>query len=265
LSIVENTMDLMNLLLQIADRAPNFALVLARVAGLMVLAPLLGMASVPIRIKAFIALILAMAVFPLVPGTIAAPAHLLDVVVGVAFESLIGVVMGFALMLIFSGAQIGAELISHQMGWSLAQLIDPTTEISFDVLSQFYNLLATLIFVILNGHLILIRSLAWTFQTIPLMGASFNTGTMDFLVGVLGSSFQLGIRVAGPGLTAIFLATLAMGFVSRTMPQLNILAIGFPINITLALLVLIASMGMICMLFQDGIIDVLHHLGNIFI
>jgi flagellar biosynthesis protein FliR len=258
-------MDLMNLLMQIADRAPNFALVLARVAGLMVWAPLLGMVSIPIRIKAFIALILAMAVFPLVPGVIVAPSHLLDVVVGVAFESLIGVVMGFALMLIFTGAQIGAEMLSSQMGWSFAQLVDPNTEITFDVLSQFYNMLATLIFILLNGHLILIRSLARTFQTIPLMGSSFNAGTMDFLIGVLSSSFQLGIRVAGPGLTAIFLATLAMGFVSRTMPQLNILAIGFPVNITLALLVLVASTGMICMLFQDNIFDVLHQLGNIFI
>jgi flagellar biosynthesis protein FliR len=258
-------MNLLNLLLQIADRAPNFALVLARVGGLMVWAPLLGMNSVPIRIKAFIALILSLAVFPLVPSTVVTPGHLLDLVIGVGFESLIGIIMGFAVMVIFSGFQIGAELLSHQMGWTLAQLVDPSTEITFDVLSQFYNLLATLIFVMLNGHLILIRSMAQTFRTVPLMGASFHPETMDFLMGLMSTSFQLGIRIAGPGLTAVFLATLAMGFVSRTMPQLNILAIGFPINITLALVVIIAAMGMLFMLFEQGILDVLHQIGNIFV
>jgi flagellar biosynthesis protein FliR len=258
-------MNLLNLLLQIADRAPNFALVLARVGGLLVWAPLLGMNSIPIRIKAFIALILSLAVFPLVPTAVVAPGHIFDLVIGVGFEALIGIVMGFAVMVIFSGFQIGAELLSHQMGWTLAQLVDPSTDITFDVLSQFYNLLATLIFIMLNGHLILIRSMAQTFQTVPLMGSSFHPATMDFLMGVMSTSFQLGIRIAGPGLTAVFLATLAMGFVSRTMPQLNILAIGFPINITLALLVIVASMGMLFMLFEQGIIDVLHRISNIFV
>jgi flagellar biosynthetic protein FliR len=241
----------------------------------MVLAPLLGSAAVPVKVRIMIALVLSMAVFPLVPQTVNAPSSLAGLAVGVGSELLIGITMGFALSITFVGIQIGAELVGQQMGLSLARLVDPMTEVTTNVMSQFYLILATLIYIAIDGHLVLISSLIQTFDSVPLMGTVpgmnltetlFTIGSRDgILVSLLSSAFMLGIRVAGPALVAIFLATLALGFISRTMPQLNILAAGFPVRITLALILLIASLGSVCVLFRDNLLFVLGKVGTIFL
>jgi flagellar biosynthetic protein FliR len=254
----------------IADRAPVFLLVLFRIAGIMVFAPLLGAAAIPITIKVLIVLVLSAAVFPLLDISalsieMMVPKSYITLAIGVAREMLIGLVMGFTLMLMFIGVQVGAELISQQMALSLAQISDPLSNSNTDILTKFYLMLATLIYVLMNGHLILIGTLVQTFESIPLLTATFDRGMLDTMLAILNASFMLGIRFAGPAVAAIFLATIALGFISRTMPQLNILAAGFPIRILLALILLIASLGTVCGLFQDSIVNVLSGLGQLFI
>lgn len=249
----------------IFEQIPVFILVLFRLGGIIVMAPFLGAAAIPVKVKALLALILAMALFPLVPPVTFAPTSLTGLSVGVAGEMLIGIIMGFVLSLLFTGIQFGAEMISYQMGFAMARMVDPFTDVSTTVLSQFYMLLATLIYVLMNGPLILIRALTQTFQTVPLLAAIDNTTVLTVSVSVLTESFKLGIRIAGPVLVALFLATTALGFISRTMPQLNILAAGFPVRITLAFVILVASLGLIVMLFQDSLVIVFRQMGEIFI
>jgi len=120
------------------------------------------------------------------------------------------------------------------------------------------------IYVLINGHLVLIQSLVQTFQTVPLMGARVGDNVVAMLVSVLTGSYMLAIRVAGPALVAIFLATIALGFISRTMPQLNILAAGFSIRIFLAFIMMIASLAAVFLVFEDDLIVVLQKVGSIF-
>ena len=249
----------------IFDQAPVFALVLFRVAGIVVLAPLLGSMAIPVKVKVMMALMISMAVFPLVPPIAFIPNSLMSLAMAVAGEMLIGITMGFVLSLLFVGVQFGAEMISYQMGLAMARLVDPMTEVSTTVLSQFYLLLTTLIYVLMNGHLVLIKSLAQTFNSIPLLSTFSGIPVLKICIEVLSSAFKMGICIAGPVLVALFLATAALGFISRTMPQLNILAAGFPIRITLAFVLLIASLGMVVMLFQDSLIIAFRQLGSIFI
>jgi len=256
---------LLNSIQLIFERIGVFVLVLFRVGGLVTVGPLLGMTAIPVKIKIMLALVLAMAAFPLVSEAAFVPNSYVELAVAVGSEMLIGIAMGFVLTLMFLGVKMGAEMISQQMGLSMSRLIDPTSCISTTVMSQLFLLLATLLYVIMNGHLILIRALANTFRTIPLMAVWANRPIVDgYFVGILTASYQLGIRIAGPVLVAIFLVTLALGFVSRTMPQLNILAAGFPLRITLAFFMLITSVGMICALFQDSITMALEQIGYMF-
>ena len=261
---------------QIFNQAPLFALVLFRVGGLMTLAPILGAMTIPTRIKPFIALVLAMAVFPLVGVALSTvPNSLPGLAVAVAAETLIGLTMGFVLSLLFVGIQLGASLVGQQMGLGFARMVDPLTQVQSNILSQFYLLLATVFYVLMNGHLVLIKALARTFDTIPLAGAGtfFSTAgargvsyqLVQTMVDILSASFALGIRMAGPGLVAIFLATLALGFIGRTMPQLNILAAGFPVRIVLALVLLIISLGSVSLLMRSAFSAVLAHIGTLFI
>lgn len=247
------------------DQIPVFVLVLFRMGGLMASAPLLGSMNIPIKIKIMLTFIMSMAIFGMVPPVAIVPKSYITLAVGVGCEMLIGISLGFILKLLFVGFQMGAEIISQQMALSLSSLIDPQSGVSTTIISQFFLLLATLIYVLINGHLILIRSLAQTFQTIPLMGTLNGKSLVDMFVSILNGAFQLSIRIAGPTLVAIFLATLALGFISRTMPQLNILAAGFPLRITLALIILISSLSMACVLFEDSLLMVFRQIGTMFI
>ncbi len=249
---------------QIFDQVPVFVLVLFRLAGMVALAPLLGSTAIPIKIRLMLVLVLSFAVFPLVKPVAAVPNSYAGLAVAIGGEMLIGITMGFALSLLFLGIQLGAEMVSYQMGLSLARLVDPMTDVSTTVLSQLYLLLTVLIYVLENGHLILISRLAYTFQTIPLLSGFESQPVLDMCVVIITESFQLGIRIAGPAVVALFLSSLAMGFVSRTMPQFNILAAGFPIRITLGLVVLIASFGMVPILFKSSLTRVFAQIGEVF-
>ncbi len=259
-------MDFLDPIQQIYERIPVFLLVVFRVGGMMALSPLLGLDSIPMRVKAMTAFVLAAAVFPLVPPAAGVPDSWSGLALAVGGEMLIGLLMGFTITLILAGIQIGAQTIAHQMGWGLAQVVDPTATMNIDVLTQFYTLLATLIFVLMKGLLILIRSLAETFRSIPLLTAwSVNPDMVGTLTGILQNSFALSIRIAGPALAAVFLATLALGFISRTMPQLNILAAGFPVQITLVMIILVASTATVLWLFQDSLAYALGEIETLFL
>ncbi len=249
----------------IAENAPLFILVLFRVGGMMAMAPLLGSGIIPIKVKALLALLITALIFPLVPMTSFEPRSLLELSFGVAGELLIGISMGFLVHLVFTGVEFGAEMISYQMGFAMARLVDPMTDVSTTVLSQFYTLLATLFYVLMNGHILLIRSIAQTFQSIPLLSGINSDVILHSLVSLLSESFKLGIRIAGPALVALFLSSLAMGFISRTMPQLNILAAGFPIRIILSLVLLIASLGMVMMVFEEQLVMAFREIGYLFL
>lgn len=258
-------MNLLNTIQHIIEHGPVFTLVLFRVAGLITMAPVLGSARIPVKIRVLFALVLSAAVYPMVPAVAAVPDTLPGLAIAVGAEMLIGISMGFALYLMLIGVQVGADLVSYQMGLGMAHLVDPNTELDSTVLSQLYLMVATLIYVLMNGHIVLIRSLVQTFDTVPLMGAGIGMDVLNLMVSILTNAFVLGIRVAGPALVAIYLATIALGFISRTMPQLNILAAGFPIRITLGLTLIITTFGAMGILFEDSIVFVLQEIGEIFI
>jgi len=261
----DSALTLLAPLQEIVNRAPVFILVLVRVSGLVVAAPVLGSAVVPIKVRALAALVLAAAVFPCVPAQAVAPDSLAGLAVGVGSELLIGITMGFALSLLWMGMEIGADLVGYQMGIGLAELVDPNSQIETTMLSALFTWVATLLFVLMNGPALLVRALAQTFLTVPLLGAQIGPPVLDLLTVVATNAFVLGFRIAAPALTAIFLTTLALGFVSRTMPQLNILAAGFPIRIVLGLALMAGAFGATGWLFEDSLTTLLEQLGRVFL
>lgn len=248
----------------IFERMPVFALVLFRVAGLAVFDPLLGMSSTPPTIRAMFLFVVTLAVWPLVPGIIYQPTGWTDMAIAVASEMCIGITMGLILTFMVSGIKIGAELISQQMGLSMSEMIDPVSGESSTLLQEYYNLLLTAFYVLINGHLILIRTLADTFKAIPLASPPAPEPILNTLTHVLTVAFQAGIRLAGPSLVAVFLATLAMGLISRTMPQFNILNAGFPIRIILTMFIMITSLGAGFYIFNEYIIFAFDEIGGLF-
>ncbi|MDR6936601.1 MULTISPECIES: flagellar biosynthetic protein FliR [unclassified Luteibacter] len=207
---------------------------LARISGLLLVAPVLGATTIPMRVRLGLALVLTMVLAPLAP---------LDVrpisaqgIATLAQQVLVGAALGFILRLIFEAVSFAGQLVSQAMSLGFAETINPGLGGTVSVLSQFYMMLVTLLFLVMNGHLQLISLLADSFRTLPVgeqgIGANGIWGVLDFATHL----FSGAVRVALPALTATLVVNLGFGAISRSAPSMNLFAVGFPITICLGLL-----------------------------
>lgn len=232
---------------------PAFALVLTRVSGLMITAPIFGSSMIPARIR--IAMIVAMAVvtFPLVAGRIPADLTLSSALTGVVGELLIGTTIGLSLSLLLLGAEVGGMMVGRQAGIALANVYNPASDSQVSITGQVYTIAFTVVFLIAGGHRAAVAALLDTFEMIPVLSFQMNESVVLLLVEMLGAAFILGIRLAGPVLIALFMVGTTLAFLSRTMPQLNILTVGFAIRAITALAVAALAMGATGDLLLDSI------------
>ena len=244
------TIDLRPLL----PHLPAWILVMFRLSGMFIFAPIFGSKVVFARLKIFLVLGLSFCIYPilLTPGSdslamimpvISEGLSLWTLVGVVAMELLIGLVIGYGASLPLIGMQIGGRVVDQQMGLGLAGVLNPEFNEQTGVVSQFYFILALTVFVILGGHRVLVASLVGSFSTIPLGGYYADGHMLDLILGLLATIFDLALRVAAPLLCLIFLETIALGFIARTVPQMNILSIGFALRIMVGVFLLIGAIG----------------------
>lgn len=156
-------------------------------------------------------------------------------------EFALGLALGLGVMIVLSGLQLAGELIDQQTGFSLGEISNPGLEINGSITGQFLFLFGVTLLLTaepFNGHLLLVGSLVETFQTLPVGEATLTNSTYDLLITLVHQSLVLGIQVAAPLLAVMSLVALTMGFLGHTVPQLNILVIGFPIRTSISLLVI---------------------------
>ena len=218
----------------------TFALVFFRLTGLFVAAPLFSGRDIPRGVKLGLGLLTALIVFPTVPaGSDGLTADLGSAALAAAAELAVGLTLGFLATMLFSAFQLAGQHIGQQMGIALADVIDPFSENEVPVIGQFQNSLALLVYVAAGGHRLLVGAAAESFRTVPLGGFRVTPGLVGSLVGASGRILELSFQIAAPVLVALFLSTVALGFVARAVPQMNILMLSFPLQIGLGLGVLI--------------------------
>ena len=228
-----------------------FMLVLGRVGGVVLIAPVFSAVAVPGPIRAFIAVALAMLVTPTQVGEVVAPTSLVDCALAIGIELLIGLALGLGATLLIAGMQLAGQLMAQASGLSLAEVFDPGLDANVPVLSQFLSMFTLVIYLLIGGHRWLMAGLLNTFTTLPLGSGRLPDSVADALVTLLTESFSLGVRAAAPLVIALLLATLVLGLVGRTLPQLNILSIGFGPNAIIAFSMLALLLGTIAWLFED--------------
>ena len=220
-------------------------LVLARVAGLLVAAPLFGHLMVPKRVRAGLAAMIALALVPAVAGMGPAPtppASVWDLGGMLTVETAIGVLLGSVAQFLFAGVQLGGQLAGMQMGFGLSNLIDPQSHAQLTIVAQWQQLMAFLIFLVLDIHHLLIAALLASFHTVPVGGLLISAAGLRGTVVLAGEIFAIGVRIAAPVMVALLLANAALGVLARTIPQLNVFVVGFPVNVGVGLLMLGASL-----------------------
>jgi flagellar biosynthesis protein FliR len=229
---------------------------LARVLGLMASAPIFNNVGTPMRVRLMAGLAITLALIPILPPMPAIPAGSWIGLAVIAEQTLIGILMGFALRLAFITVDVAGELIGLQMGLSFAVFYDPQNAGQTPVLTEFIGLLTTLIFLALNGHLMILAALAESFSLLPVTLAPPHAAGLSTLLRWSGVIFASGLLLSLPLIAALLIANIALGVLSRVAPQLNLFAVGFPVTLAVGFVVLMFSLPYIGAamehLFQQG-------------
>lgn len=229
-----------------------------RIAATLMAAPLFGSRALPMRLRLVFALVLTLVMAPMLPATPPLAFFTDASLMLLVREFLIGLVLGFALQLVFEAVALGGELLSASMGLSFAQMSDPLRGTSSTVLSSFLQALAVLSFLSLGGHLALVEWLRESFTLQPIGAAPLSTAMLLSMVQEGTQLFAGALRVALPGVCALLLVNLAFGVMNRAAPALNMMSVGFPISLTAGLVILSMSLGSI----QSVFAEMLMALGN---
>ncbi len=215
-----------------------FVFPMARILALVATAPVLGNRGVPARIRLGLGLALTLVIAPLAgPIPDLSPSSFEGLLV-LMQQIVIGTAMGLAMRVAFAAVDMAGELIGLQMGLGFANFFDPTQGSNAPVVAQFMGLLAILFFLALNGHLLIISTLAQSFSVLPIGADLFGAQAAYRLVTWGGQIFESGLTLALPVVAALLIANLALGVLTRTAPQLNIFAVGFPITLMLGFFML---------------------------
>ena len=218
----------------------TFVLALVRVGSLFLIAPLFSMRAVPSVIKLGVVGTLTMMVMStLQPRLELMQFGALEIASAVLSEALVGGIMGFAVMILFGALSFTGQLIGIQMGFAIANVVDPSTQQQSGILSQLLNLFGLSLFLAVDGHLILLKALFQSFQTVPLGGANPQQMILlDALIKQGGDIFSLGLKIGLPVVCVVLLVNVGLATLARTVPQINIFVIGFLITISIGLLLL---------------------------
>lgn len=225
------------------ERFDLFLLVLLRVGALLVVAPIFGHRHWLGRAKVGLALMVSVVLFPMVADQ---PLDLPTGVFAYGFlmvrEVLMGVVLGFTVLLLFVGIQFAGQLAGLQMGFGIVNVIDPQSSDQVSIIGQFLNIMAILLLLTLDGHHMILSGLVASFEAIPLGGVSFHDGLMFKLMDLTAQVFVIAVKISAPILIALFLVTAAMGVLARTVPQMNVFLVGFPLQIGVGMAALLISL-----------------------
>lgn len=226
------------------EHAASWSLVFCRVLGLFVFTPLLAGQSVPIRARALVAAMMAVAVYAMLPegrphvGTV----PLASYVAIVASELFVGVSIGLIAGLPMIAVEIAGQVIGYQLGFAVAQASNPDLDINLDAIGTMLFFMTLSIFLMMGGLEATVTALLGTFETLPAGGLAFSRAPLGSYVGVLTEGTALALRLAAPVGGVVLVSMLAMGFVMRTVPQFNVMSVGFAIGIVLGTMSLIFAL-----------------------
>jgi flagellar biosynthetic protein FliR len=208
-----------------------FIFPLTRILAVIASAPFWSSAAIPRRVRLILGLAIAIGLTPVLPPMPPVSPFSGPGVWILVQQLLIGIGMGFAMRVIYTGVHLAGEFIGLQMGLGFATFYDPNSSAQTPVISEFFNLMALLVFLSINGHLLYVATLAQSFQAIPVSATPLGVGSWLALAELGSKMFSAGLLLALPVIVALMITNLALAVLTRAAPQLNIMSIGFPITL----------------------------------
>lgn len=214
----------------------SLVLILIRISIVLFLLPIFGGRMLPNPVKAGLALMITIVLFPVIrPDPKLFPEGLLGVVNLILAELVLGLIIGLTIRLFFAAIQLAGQLIGFQMGFAIANVLDPESGAQGSILAQMGYWIAILIFLLLDGHHVLLRTLADSFSIIEVGSLGFSKGLFHKMLEASGDMFAVAIKVGAPAIAALLLTSAAFGIIAKVVPQMNILIVAFPLKIVVGL------------------------------
>jgi flagellar biosynthetic protein FliR len=214
-------------------------------------APVFSSRQIPIQVKIFLCIMLSAIIAMVTPVATAVnlntSAYFLSALV---CEFLIGYTLGFVIYALFVGVQLAGQLMDMQMGFGIVNVIDPQSGTQIPLIGNFQYILALLIFLGINGHHMILRALNESYTFIPVLGAHFDGKLVGYLMSMAAYFFVIGLKLAAPVVATIFVADVALGFIARTVPQMNVFIVGLPLKIGAGLLMILITMPLFIWVMQ---------------
>jgi flagellar biosynthesis protein FliR len=238
------------------EHVQTFMFVLVRVGAILFSVPFLDSQSVPTLLKAGLAVAVALLIVPDLPS---APTDLMDrplqLVMGLVLEVAVGLMIGLIVQLFFTGIQLAGQMIGYQMGFAIANVVDPASSLQIPLLSQFFNIFAMMLFLSLNVHFYFIKTLAETFQRIPLWSFHLDQDLFDLMMMLTANAFVMAVKVGAPVMAALLLTSVALGLIARTVPQMQIFVVAMPLKILLGLFFMGISLPFCGNFLHDALVE----------
>ncbi len=217
----------------------TFFIILLRVSAVIVFAPIFSSASIPAQVKMAFSLIFAIVLYPVVKQYIhITDFSILNLAVIAVRETILSAALAFCVHFLWAGIELGSQLVGFMMGFSIANVLSPEENIQISILAEFESIMAILIFLIIDGHYIFIRAMADSFRMVPVGGFILNQNVFDILNKLALMMFGVAFKVLAPAVIALIITNIVFGIIARTMPQINIMIVAFPLSIGIGLFAL---------------------------
>jgi len=222
----------------------SFLLVLVRTSTILFMLPIVSSSQVPRQVRFGLALTIGFVIWHVTPP-IAPLQGFGPLTAAIISQFAVGMIFGFISSLAFTGLQFAGEVLDIQVGFSIVNVINPLTSQTVSVLGEFELALASLIFLIFNGHHLLFEGLAGSFKLVPLPFAAIQPGLQNDVIGFFAQSLFLVFQIAAPVGISLYIVNIGLALMARVAPQLNVFAVGFPLQILVGLTMIVFSMPLL--------------------
>ena len=242
-------MDIFNLNYAEFER---FLFVFFRVGALILFVPVLGSRQVPVSMKIGLILFTSIVIFPLVQARpLPEPQGIFALAVFLLSDVTIGLGIAYITRLIFAAVQIAGTVVDFQMGFGVVNVIDPQTDTQVSVTAQFHNIVAVLIFLAVDAHHFILQAIVESFFIINPAEINFSSLTPEYMLYLFSGTFTTAVKIAAPIMAILFFLSVGLGLVARTVPQMNVFIVGFPLQIGVGLLMVGLSISFFSILVQQ--------------
>jgi flagellar biosynthetic protein FliR len=242
-----------------------FFLVLLRLGAIFMSIPIFGGKNIPIVLKAGFAISVSIILFPILEiKTVPYYSEVIPFGIGAVSEIMLGVAIGLLVNLLFTGIQLAGQLAGYQMGFALANVMDPQTGQQSSILAGLHNMIAMLLFLAFNAHHWFLLTLADSFEMVPILNFKINSSLVEHFIMLSGNMFIVAIKVAAPVMAVLLVSSVCLGLIARTVPRMNVFLVGMPLKIALGLFFVVIALPYLASFLKqifmglgDGIILIL--------